>query len=268
MEYEQNRRPQIRDEQKLAKVPKALDGKLYILVLQTLMCVVILSVSLVIKTFFTDLYTDTNLFYKEHFKDTTNVDEVLNENTQGATVSVITSEETTANATANQEYGSSSFTSTSSSMAAGGPIDDTMVVFNEIRQTVSPNSFLIPLKSYTVTSRFGERTDPISNTPSTHNGIDLAAEYGDEIVASLTGTVEAAEYNASYGNYVKIRHSAALYTVYAHCSSLKVNKGDKVKAGQVIALVGSTGRSTGPHLHFEVLLNDNKVNPENYIKLK
>ena len=265
MEYEQTRSPEIRDEQKLAKVPKALDGKLYILVLQTIMCVIILSVALVIKTFFADLYTDTRLFYNENFGDSTNVDEVTDENPLGATVSIISSA-IPANATVNTE--SVGNTSTSSAKGLGGPENESQIVFNEIRENVLSNRFLVPLKSYIVTSRFGSRTDPISNSPSTHSGVDMAASYGDEILASLAGTVEAADYEPSYGNYVIIRHSSSLKTVYAHCSSLKVEKGDSVKAGQVIALVGSTGRSTGPHLHFEVILNDNKVNPENYVVLK
>ena len=267
MEYEQTRSPEIRDEQKLAKVPKALDGKLYILVLQTIMCVIILSVALVIKTFFADLYTDTRLFYKENFEDSTNTDEVTNENPLGATVSIISSTDMPTNAKVYDE-GVSSNISTSSAVALGGPENETQIVFNEIRENILSNRFLAPLKSYTVTSRFGSRTDPISNSPSTHSGVDMAANYGDEILASLAGTVEDAGYEASYGNYVIIKHSSSLKTVYAHCSSLKVEKGETVKAGQVIALVGSTGRSTGPHLHFEVILNDNKVNPENYVILQ
>ena len=266
MEYEQNRRVRVRDEENLPKPPKALDGKMYILVLQTVMCVIILSVSLIIKTFFTDLYNDTKLFYKENFEDTTTASEVLNEKDIGATVSVITSSEITANATVNSapSYNTSS---TSSALGVGGPFNDS-VVFNEIRESISVNRFLAPINNYTVTSRFGDRTDPISHTESSHNGIDLAADFGEEIFASMSGSVEFAGYEASYGNYVKIKHSDTFKTVYAHCSKLKVKTGDKVKAGQVIALVGSTGRSTGPHLHFEVINNDTKVNPENYVVLK
>ena len=276
MEYEQNRSLNIRDEQSLPKPPKALDGKMYILVLQTVMCVIILSVSIIIKTFFTDLYKDTRLFYKENFEDSTTASEVLNKNDIGATVSVITSSEITANANmdSNPSYNSTSSNnttssqSTSSNLGVGGPILENEIVFNEIRENVTTNRFLAPINNYTVTSRFGERTDPISHTESSHNGIDLAAEFGEEIFASLGGEIEFAGYDSSYGNYVKIKHSNSFKTVYAHCSKLNVKTGDSVKAGQVIALVGSTGRSTGPHLHFEVLCNDIKVNPENYVVLK
>ena len=266
MEYEQNRSNNIKDRENLPKPPKALDGKMYILVLQTIMCVIILSVSIIIKTFFTDLYNDTKLFYKENFEDVTTASEILNENDIGATVSVITSSDVQTNANVISNY-SSNLESTSSALAVGGPISEE-IVLDEIRETVTTNTFLVPLKNFTVTSRFGERTDPISNTESSHNGIDLGAGFGEEIFASLSGEVEFAGYDASYGNYVKIKHSNTFKTVYAHCSKLKVETGDKVKAGQVIALVGSTGRSTGPHLHFEVIYNDNKVNPENYVVLK
>ena len=268
MEYEQNRSKNIKDEESLPKPPKALDGKMYILMLQTVMCVIILSVSLIIKTFFTDLYNDTKLLYKENFEDTTTASEVLKENDVGATVSVITSSEVVANATVNSNPSYNKVSSTSSALGVGGPYDDGAVVFNEIRENLNINSFLAPINNYTVTSRFGDRTDPISHTESSHNGIDLAADFGEEIFASMSGEVEFSGYDASYGNYVKIKHSSTFKTVYAHCSKLKVKTGDKVKAGQVIALVGSTGRSTGPHLHFEVINNDKKVNPENYVVLK
>jgi len=256
LEYEENRKVEIRDEQKLAKLPKALDGKGYILVLQTVMCVVILSIALIIKNFFGDLYKETKLFYKENFENTLTASEVVASTEIGSIVSETSS------------VNNSSTVSTSSFVAAGGPQEDSQIVFNEIRANIISNSFLVPLKSYTVSSPFGSRTDPISNTKATHNGVDLAADFGDEIMASLSGGVEFAGYDASYGYYVIIKHSESLKTVYAHCSSLKVKTGDFVKAGQIIALVGSTGRSTGPHLHFEVILNENKVNPENYVKLK
>lgn len=259
MEYEEKRSAEVRDEQKLARLPKALDGKMYILVLQTIMCVIILSVALVIKTFFTDLYNDTRIFYKENFEDVTTPNEVVSDNGVNATVSVITQSSNTVSP--NNE-------STSSVVAAGGPYNSAKVSSNEVNSSLTINRFLSPLKSYTVSSKYGERNDPLTNEKSTHNGVDMAANFGDEIVASLSGEVEFAGYDASYGNYVIIKHSAYIKTVYAHCSKLVVKTGDSVKAGQTIALVGSTGRSTGPHLHFEVMLNGNKVNPENYIKLQ
>lgn len=109
---------------------------------------------------------------------------------------------------------------------------------------------------------------------STHKGIDLAAPKGTKIVAAADGTVYAADWspldkkNGSYGWQVVLKHSDGSYTTYAHCSKLCCEKGDKVKAGDKIAEVGSTGKSTGPHCHFEVrtkLSSDSRVNPKPYL---
>lgn len=106
-----------------------------------------------------------------------------------------------------------------------------------------------------ISSRFGSRWG------STHYGLDYAASTGTPIYASRGGTVTFAGNSASYGKYIKIDHGGGVETRYAHCSALKVSKGDKVKQGDLIALVGSTGRSTGPHLHFEIRVGGEKVNP-------
>lgn len=98
-----------------------------------------------------------------------------------------------------------------------------------------------------------------------HNGIDLAASSGSDILAAYDGQVVASSYSASMGNYVMIDHGNELYTIYMHASALYVSKGDVVAKGQKIAAVGSTGRSTGPHLHFGVRRNGNYVSPWNYI---
>ena len=93
-----------------------------------------------------------------------------------------------------------------------------------------------------------------------HKGIDIAAEEGTEIKAAISGQVEEATSNSEYGNYIKIKQGEVL-TVYAHCKELKVSKGDETKKGDVIATVGSTGKSTGPHLHFEIRLSNRYINP-------
>ena len=98
------------------------------------------------------------------------------------------------------------------------------------------------------------------------DGIDIGAQYGASIVAAYSGTVVAATYNASMGNYIMIDHGDGLYTIYMHASALYVSTGQEVTAGQNIAAVGSTGRSTGPHLHFGVRLNGSYVSPWNYLK--
>lgn len=112
----------------------------------------------------------------------------------------------------------------------------------------------------TITSRFGTRVDPISGVVKTHGGTDIAAPEGTPILAAADGTVVAATYNAGgYGFYVKIMHNGTYSTLYGHCSALLVSAGQTVKQGQMIAKVGSTGYSTGPHLHFEVIQNGVRV---------
>ncbi len=116
-----------------------------------------------------------------------------------------------------------------------------------------------------ITSGFGSRTSPTEGASSNHKGIDISAPTGSSIVAAAGGTVSIATYSYSAGNYVMINHGNGLSTVYMHCSQLLVSAGDTVKAGQTIAKVGSTGYSTGSHLHFGVRKNGSYVNPSNYV---
>ena len=120
---------------------------------------------------------------------------------------------------------------------------------------------------YRISSQFGTRTDPINGVVKTHGGTDIAAATGTPILAAADGVVEIAGYNAGgYGYYVKLSHGDGYETLYGHCSVLLVSTGQTVKQGQVIAKVGSTGHSTGPHLHFEVRYNGNKVNPMQFFQ--
>lgn len=116
-----------------------------------------------------------------------------------------------------------------------------------------------------ISSGFGPRTSPTAGASSYHKGIDIAVPSGTPIVAAETGTVVTATYSASAGNYVMLSHGNRLYTVYMHCSKLAVKEGDFVKKGAVIAYVGSTGISTGSHLHFGVSKNGTYVNPLDYV---
>lgn len=126
--------------------------------------------------------------------------------------------------------------------------------------------FVWPCPSSTrVTSDYGTRLSPTQGASSNHKGLDIGASYGASIVAAADGTVSYAGYNNGMGNYVMISHGSGLYTVYGHASALLVSTGDKVTAGQTIAQVGSTGISTGNHLHFGVSLNGSYVSPWNYL---
>lgn len=127
-------------------------------------------------------------------------------------------------------------------------------------------AFRWPCPSSTrVTSDYGTRVSPMSGASSNHKGIDIGASAGADIIAAADGTVTAASYSSVAGNYVMIDHGGGLYTVYMHASSLLVSPGQTVSAGDVIAKVGSTGISTGSHLHFGVSLNGSYVSPWSYL---
>ena len=132
------------------------------------------------------------------------------------------------------------------------------------RMEVTPSKW--PVDSGYVSSEFGGRANPFDGSGDYHPGIDIAENYGAPIYASASGYVQRAGWYGGYGNYVNISHDYGYATAYGHMSSISVSSGDYVEKGQVIGYVGSTGYSTGPHLHFEVLLNGEQVNPRKLIK--
>ncbi len=128
-------------------------------------------------------------------------------------------------------------------------------------------TFMWPSKTTLITSYYGSRKDPITGKSSFHTGVDIGAKRGTDIYAANTGTVIVAGWSSKgYGNYVVIDHGGGKTTLYAHMSKILVSKGAKVAKGDVIGLVGSTGYSTGPHIHFEILVNGDHTNPMNYYK--
>ena len=122
-----------------------------------------------------------------------------------------------------------------------------------------------PIEQGWLSSRFGKRTDPFTGKPTTHYGVDFAGKEGANVVAVATGVVTFSGRRGGYGNLVEINHGNGYVTRYAHNKEHLVEAGERVEKGQVIALMGSTGRSTGPHVHFEVLRNNQVVNPGKYI---
>lgn len=114
------------------------------------------------------------------------------------------------------------------------------------------------------TSSYGWRTHPVYGTRKFHKGLDISAPGGSPVLAAASGTVSKSYYSSSYGNYIVISHGGGLMTGYAHMSSRMVSAGERVSAGQQIGKVGSTGISTGNHLHFEVYVNGSTTNPMNY----
>jgi murein DD-endopeptidase MepM/ murein hydrolase activator NlpD len=123
----------------------------------------------------------------------------------------------------------------------------------------------LPIPGARIGSPFGWRTDPFNGHRALHTGLDFEAGIGTPIMAAAGGVVVTAETHPEYGNMVEIDHGNGLITRYGHASKLLVKKGDLVRRGQVVALVGSTGRSTGPHLHFEVLVQGVQQDPQKFL---
>jgi murein DD-endopeptidase MepM/ murein hydrolase activator NlpD len=123
----------------------------------------------------------------------------------------------------------------------------------------------MPLHTAYNSSSYGWRSDPFTGRATFHEGLDFTAETGTPIYAAASGIVLSASATSGYGNLVVVDHGSGLITRYAHTSQMLVHPGEKVEKGQLIAKVGSTGRSTGPHLHFEVRLNGDALDPRKYL---
>ena len=131
--------------------------------------------------------------------------------------------------------------------------------FLPLRTTLPP---MRPVAEGEITSGFGYRFHPITGEPGLHGGIDIAAPEGTPIHAAFHGTVRRVGYDARSGNYIILDHGGGMQTVYAHCYAILAEEGMTLRAGEVIALVGSTGSSTGPHLHFEIRVNGTRADPQ------
>lgn len=118
-----------------------------------------------------------------------------------------------------------------------------------------------------VTSRYGKRKDPMNKKSAFHPGIDFRGKRGEKVYATADGVVRRAFRNGGYGKYIQINHGNGYTTAYAHLQTILVKKGEKISRGQLIGLVGNTGRSTGPHLHYEIALNGKHLNPYSFIKI-
>lgn len=131
--------------------------------------------------------------------------------------------------------------------------------------SITPSLTPLPKSKATITSPFGVRNHPTLGRPVKHNGIDFGSGRGAEIYAAGNGKVILSEFNSSFGNYIVVEHQDGQSSTYAHLDRLAISKGDIVTKGQLIGYSGSTGRSTGPHLHYEVRTNGTPVNPKDYL---
>ena len=141
---------------------------------------------------------------------------------------------------------------------------ESILMDRELREQVVPTGR--PVVKGWMSSHFGKRIDPFSGKSSWHAGVDFAGKHGSDVISVASGIVTLAKDNHGFGKVVEISHGNGFLTRYAHNSKLVVKTGDKVEKGQVIAKMGSTGRSTGPHVHFEVVKNGKVVNPRKYIQ--
>lgn len=135
-----------------------------------------------------------------------------------------------------------------------------------LNQLVSAMPLGKPIRGASEQSGFGRRYDPFTNQLAYHTGLDLAGPSGSKILATADGVVTAAERDGSYGNMIDINHGNNITTRYGHLSQILVNVGDKIRKGDVIGIQGSTGRSTGAHLHYEVRYKDQPMNPKNFLQ--
>jgi len=134
-------------------------------------------------------------------------------------------------------------------------------------KTYVGGEFMWPSSCTLITSHFSpRRKNPVSGVYKRHTGVDIGAAYGTAVLAANSGTVTLAGWNSGYGNCIVIDHGGGKATLYAHLSSIGVSKGQSVTKGNQIGKVGSTGNSTGPHIHFEILINGSAVNPMQYFK--
>lgn len=139
-----------------------------------------------------------------------------------------------------------------------------VLINQQLVDRVSPQG--LPVESGWMSSYFGRRTDPFTGKPGSHKGVDFAGKAGSEVVAVADGVVTWASDRYGYGELVEINHGNGYATRYAHNSENLVAVGDEVRKGQTVALMGETGRATGPNLHFEVLHKGRQVNPVNFIR--
>lgn len=145
-------------------------------------------------------------------------------------------------------------------------LDDALGKLNSLTKEVRRLPIANPARNWPVTSSFGSRSDPFLGSTAFHSGMDFRAPSGSPIRATASGVVTKAGWNGGYGRLVEINHGNGYFTRFAHMSKVLVAEGDKIKIGDVVGAVGSSGRSTGPHLHYEVRKNGSAVDPLRFIK--
>ena len=246
------------------------------LLLQFLVCLILFAFVFALKSSNSKLFTELENTFSNRLEDNLSIEQaksVFANITESETEKTKEKKKTIDETVAEDETVFVPFEepSLSAEIIASGGRDIKVSSNEDIPKIVSVNTYklnqkmVLPLKGKT-TSEFGVRTHPISGDLRFHAGIDIAAEKGTAIYSAFDGEVIEADYDNWNGNYLKIQHDNDIMTVYCHCEKLNVKKGEKIRAGEVIATVGSTGSSTGPHLHFELRINNISYNPEKALK--
>lgn len=258
---------------------KKKDYLIYTLTFQFIVCVFLFGAIYGLKRINSDIYLTLNSdYYDEITENFSFLDSVVkpeNGNTTSSTTEAIIEKKVsnTKNPNSTESDVTDKIaeivteTELSAEIKAEGGQDYSISSIDEVPSNVSVNSYtlnqsmVLPVKGE-ISSGFGVRNHPITNQLSFHAGVDLAADTGTPIYSAFSGKVIVADYDDWNGYYLKLQHDGDIMTVYCHCQKLNVKEGDVVEAGEVIAYVGSTGSSTGPHLHFELRIGNVSYDPQ------
>lgn len=264
-EFADNLPPDVSEQKSTEELPKG-EGCLRLVFVQSVICIVLLLTCLVLKYTAPKAYASIKTAYNSAVKTEDITFEDI-ENFFSKLSNFVFSDEKQANSPLSSSIPKNESSSgIAQSEGAGGSDVKALpvTVTNSAYIVTSPISS--PVTSGTVTSSFGWRAHPIFKTEGFHTGIDIASKLGTPILSAFSGTVYEVGSSDAYGNYVIMKHSDSLYTFYGHCDSIKAEKSMVIRAGEIIAYMGSSGYSTGPHLHFEIRIGGKSVDPAYVLK--
>ncbi|OJU10135.1 MAG: hypothetical protein BGN88_12205 [Clostridiales bacterium 43-6] len=221
------------------------DPKFDFLMAQIIISMIVVLMLFSVKMIGGNLFQDCKRYYKAFFGDKTSISQVVDANAKVKVKAVnagVGGDDYEANIPYFENY------------------EEASEAIEESKEDGDINSMLVPCAG-PISSGFGPRVNPITKKNEIHGGIDIAAAYNTEIKVALSGTVKTVGKATGYGNYIVVSHNNGLETLYGHCNKIIAKEGQPVKKGDTIALVGSTGLSTGPHCHFEIRLNGTRLNP-------
>lgn len=244
------------------------DYLIFSLGFQFIICSILFGICFGLKTTNSDLYNDLKKSYFDKLDENfiTNEEEMVNKIISSTKKEIKEAVSVISDNVDKQQDASNTEETLSAEVKAVGGEDFALENENEVPENVCVGSYsvnrkmILPLEGE-VTSEFGTRLHPVDGDLRFHAGIDIAAPMGTPIYAPYEGEVIKATYDQWNGYHIKLQHENDIMTVFCHCEKLNVKKGDTVSAGQIIATVGSTGSSTGPHLHFEFRINNKSYDP-------